>query len=978
MCSKDGRFESQKTLEETLKNDALFLEYFNAYLCLPVFPKRLLLKNEVFEEAKCKYVGVEKNGTSNYVKYSIKFLEKEPGFKWIMVHRLTLFLQSTLFAEYSLAKLLFSNHKKIIKKYDGFHPLPKEWQEYNKIFSEQPVVSGNQNFNNIMNHCDASKKYLKLLNKQFFDSFKDFLYETAGESLMLLWIDIETLKHLPCLQRERCLHSIKELFFSSGSTFKIPYETLKSWGIEGHFSYENLILVQKLIFNPILTYWLPRFMFHYLLGKGSSFGVECSNIQYFNCFQNGYDFKHSNMFYYPNNVENTNCQFLTELLPLKVNGSMFKSALFENKGNLFFVEKKLSYFNSLIEMLQCEKVTGYYFLNYLEKVNNSFWQNCYLFWKSVQQYHDLFFSSSFSPDSVKKKVNYIYSIFICPMSKHDLKLPEEVNKIIYDKLDPPYEDLFDNVEQEVLLVLLLPFVQLIENENLEYEMLVIHERFDYIHDENTSDLNSKVQSKIEKECFKSLLEIGMQTNHDKQENDDFIQLLKNEDSRRSFQIFLETNHKIGFMDLMAYIDMQDYVNISDLSYKDTQALYISQKWFNENYFLGSNSPAPLEIVKNLLLFDEKVSDSIYQVPNELAIIELQKYVYRRLEHFYLNMKSNKYLQNAKDDLPKKIIVSKKKNQIRYLNQQSDIRFNENSCEVKAFRNALNEPNMCALFKKFINIHYSELEKNLDFWLEVQKYKYLCHRHVDDHIIENKFRAIVDVFIQSSVPPTLQIDITHEIANELLSRKSLKKAQPYVFREAQAEVFRILFSAWADFDLYRTSGQFNLKFQNLVLTLKTDNKEREKLNMESWNNENKPIETKAFIYKNEMKLKKREYSNSEYSSDGTSESQTATFIYSKHMAEERSFKNLTKVEPIEALKMKTIKVSKIKDITNLTNYTNKVPSNKDKSCSNGSVKLPFIQKLRTTRSSVLSKGNENVKRLPAKRLPKPMLPEVIVS
>ncbi|XP_065649328.1 uncharacterized protein LOC100202008 isoform X4 [Hydra vulgaris] len=929
MCSKDGRFENQKTLEETLKNDALFLEYFNTYLCLPVFPKRLLLKNGVFEEAKSKSVGVEKNGTSNYVKYSIKFLEKETGFKWIMVHRLTLFLQSTLFAEYSLARLLFSKHKKIIKKIDGFHPLPKEWQEYNKILSEQPVVSaiqlseqpvvsGNQNFNNIMNHCDALKKYSKLINKQFFDSFKDFLYETAGESLMLLWIDIETLKHLPCLQRERCLHSIKELFFSSGSSFKIPYETLKSWGIEGHFSYENLILIQKLIFNPILTYWLPRFMFHYLLGKGSSFGVEYSNIQSFNCFQNGYDFKHSNMFYYPNNVENTNCQFLPELLPLKVNGSMFKSALFENNGNLFFGEKKLSYFNSLTEMLQCEKITGYYFLNYLEKVNNSFWRNCYLFWKSVQQYHDLFFSSSFSPDSVKKKVNYIYSIFICPMSKYDLKLPEEVNKKIYDKLDPPYEDLFDNVEQEVLLVLLTPFVQLIENENLEYEMLVIRERFDYIHDENTSDLNGKVQTIIEKECFKSLLEIGMQTNHHKQENDDFIQLLKNEDSRRSFQIYLETNHKIGFMDLMAYIDMQDYVNISDLSYKDTQALYISQKWFNENYFLGSNSPAPLEIVKNLLLFDEKVSDSIYQVPNELAILELQKYVYRRLEHFYLNMTSNKYLQNAKDDLPKK--VSKKKNQIRYLNQQSDIRFNENSCEVKAFRNALNEPNVCALFKKFINTYYSELEKNLDFWLEVQKYK--------------------------------------------------------------AEVFRILFSAWADFDLYRTSGQLSSKFQNLVLSLKTDNKEREKLNLESWKNENKQTEIKAFKYKNEMKLKKcmsnSEYSNSEYSSDGTSESQTATFIYSKHMTEERSYKNLTKEEPIEAFKMKTIKVSKIKDITNLTTYTNKVPSNKDKPCKNGSVKLPFIQKLGTTRSSILSKSYENVKRLPAKRLPKPMLPEVIVS
>ena len=56
--------------------------------------------------------------------------------------------------------------------------------------------------------------------------------------------------------------------------------------------------------------------------------------------------------------------------------------------------------------------------------------------------------------------------------------------------------------------------------------------------------------------------------------------------------------------------------------------------------------------------------------------------------------------------------------------------------------------------------------------------------MDDQIIEDKLQAIIDVFICSSIPPTLRVDITAEVADELLERRKLKKAQPYVFREAQ--------------------------------------------------------------------------------------------------------------------------------------------------------------------------------------------------
>ena len=55
------------------------------------------------------------------------------------------------------------------------------------------------------------------------------------------------------------------------------------------------------------------------------------------------------------------------------------------------------------------------------------------------------------------------------------------------------------------------------------------------------------------------------------------------------------------MDLMAYLDMQDYIHASDLE-KENWAICISQKWFNEGYFLGSSSPAPPEIQQNVIVF----------------------------------------------------------------------------------------------------------------------------------------------------------------------------------------------------------------------------------------------------------------------------------------------------------------------------------------------------------------------------------------
>lgn len=74
-------------------------------------------------------------------------------------------------------------------------------------------------------------------------------------------------------------------------------------------------------------------------------------------------------------------------------------------------------------------------------------------------------------------------------------------------------------------------------------------------------------------------------------------------------------------------------------------------------------------------------------------------------------------------------------------------------------------------------YFSFLLFPLCFWMQD-----LCHSHSDDATIQQKVSTIISCFINSSMPPALQIDIPPQQAQHILEKRH--ELGPYIFREAQ--------------------------------------------------------------------------------------------------------------------------------------------------------------------------------------------------
>ncbi|XP_051791810.1 regulator of G-protein signaling 22 isoform X1 [Erpetoichthys calabaricus] len=504
----------------------------------------------------------------------------------------------------------------------------------------------------------------------------------------------------------------------------------------------------------------------------------------------------------------------------------------------------------LLQALYHDPRAGYFFTNFCICSGNKVWKNGVHFWFDLQEYHRLFYQETFSPFKLGRQSQFLYSTYIQFGGPMDIAVDLDSQYTMYQKLDPPFEDLFDIAEEYILTMLLIPWMQMLESdktnfkkqvelmEETRYLDSVYYRKLQALRQKNTS-LQKQVSSTPEPSLSESPALSGRSLWGDVPEqfrNVNLNTLLRNRTELEHFSNFLPDGEPS--MDLRCWMDIEQYRRMphKDKTKREDKVKEIKNKYMNKKYFFGPNSPASLDQqqqVKHLAGGAGKIAVGAGKIIKEKmsapALVAVQKHAQNRIEKKWLpqylatpnfSERQKNKLEMEDVDEESQVPKSKKKKEAW---KDVDSNWISSSKEAIAFRKALSNKATCQQFQHFVSLKGDYLENGVLFWLEVQKYKDLCHSHCDDAVIQNKITTIVNCFINSSIPPALQIDIPPEQAERILLKR--RELGPYVFQEAETTVFGVLFKLWGDFCNFKS----NVEEQKVLSTLeKKKVKQLEKL------------------------------------------------------------------------------------------------------------------------------------------------------
>ncbi|EMP39378.1 Regulator of G-protein signaling 22 [Chelonia mydas] len=426
-------------------------------------------------------------------------------------------------------------------------------------------------------------------------------------------------------------------------------------------------------------------------------------------------------------------------------------------------------------------------------------------------------SSSFSPDkavmaagvsSPQDDHKFLYATYIAPSASMDIGLQQDKKNEIYQKIEPPYEDLFDPAEEYILTLLLVPWMKMVEVDKCIYGKVELVEesrqldsayfrKLQSLHQESVSKKDESVAPEVSPLPQADVLREAQLLSEVPEEyrGCSLHDLIRNGLELEQFRLFLEEHSAV--MDLMCWIDIEQFRRMlhKEKEKREEKSKDIKNKYLNKKYFFGPNSPATKEQQDQLMQSGGGWGRILHDRLSAAVLLEIQKYVQMRLEKKWLPL-----------------FLAKEQSGARRKTKHVDNKWVSSSREIIMFRKALLNPVTALQFQRFVSLKGDLLENGVLFWQEVQKYKDLCHSHCDDATIQNKITAIINCFINSTIPPALQIDIPPEQAQKIIEHR--RELGPYVFREAQMTIFALLFKFWPKFCEFRS----NLADEKILPTL----------------------------------------------------------------------------------------------------------------------------------------------------------------
>nr|XP_020770289.1 regulator of G-protein signaling 22 isoform X1 [Odocoileus virginianus texanus] len=476
---------------------------------------------------------------------------------------------------------------------------------------------------------------------------------------------------------------------------------------------------------------------------------------------------------------------------------------------------------NLLQSLYVENRAGFFFTKFCENSGNKLWKNCVYFWFDLQAYHQLFYQETLHPFKVCKQAQYLFATYIAPSATLDIGLQQEKKREIYMKIQPPFEDLFDAAEEYILLLLLEPWTKMIKSDQVAYRKVELVEETRQLDSTYLRKLQALHKETVFKKAEDATCEIGTGISplpHVSEKTEywnmvpeeyrhfHFNELLNNKLEFEHFRQFLEAHS--SSMDLMCWTDIEQFRRITyrDRKQREAKSIYIKNKYLNKKYFFGPNSPASVSQQDQIMNLSGGWGKILHEQLDAAVLIEIQKHVLNRLENVWLPLflASEQFAARQKikvqiKDIAEELLLQKRERKIGVW-KPVESKWISSSCEIIAFRKALLNPVTVRQFQRFVALKGDLLENGVLFWQEVQKYKDLCHSHCDESVIHKKIMTIINCFINSSIPPALQIDIPVEQAQKIIEHR--KELGPYVFREAQMTIFGVLFKFWPQFCEFR--------------------------------------------------------------------------------------------------------------------------------------------------------------------------------
>ncbi|XP_023187338.1 regulator of G-protein signaling 22 [Xiphophorus maculatus] len=616
-------------------------------------------------------------------------------------------------------------------------------------------------------------------NRPGLDEFKEFLRGTSGEKLLNLWMDIQTLMVLQTEERKkRYLVLLRNCYLRNSSPCCLNGELLARLGLSNSPCWieEKLFSVQELLTEPLLSYWLPRYWMKTRCRQPGSHSEEYLS-----------PFHHSAMTQMSAKCETP---FGRRVKPMMTS---------------LFIEFQ----------------TGLYFTQYCEQSGNKLWVNAVYFWTDLQHYHELFHQEQMDPYSVQREAQVLYSTYISSFARRNINVKTETRRELYNKLRPAFEELFDRVEEHALDILLEPWTQLNQRDKESFLQVPVHEeqRCFYSPDHREllrvcKELKHR-QRRISKQQQRSMnLAISVEpfslSKSDRNlgpwskvaaifQSYRLLTLLRHPQESKHFMTFLQEND--ASIHLLCWLDLERYKAISKGNQRARleKTTLIVKKYLNEDYFFGPDSPATKEQQEDIL--DKAGGEEKLQSESlsNIVVIAIQEIIRRYLEESWVPL-----FLSSKEFLERQKIKEREKSQSedRAL-QLNRIRARKGSVmstsrDILLFRRALLNPSTCKQFQDYVSVKGELLENDVRFWVEVQRYKDLCHSHSNLTIIQQKISTIINCFINSSIPPSVQINISHEQARRILEKR--RELGPYIFREAQIAVFSELLKLWPKFQV----------------------------------------------------------------------------------------------------------------------------------------------------------------------------------